>query len=348
MSAQSLSFVRNGWYCAAFSSELAASPVGRTFLGQPVVMFRKPDGVAVAMSGVCPHRFAPLHQGKLDDGILSCPYHGLAFDSTGACVRNPHGSGRIPERSTLTTYPLIERQGVAWIWLGDPAAATAETIVDLQLVGDADHPRVTGYMNMNVGYRLVIDNLLDLNHAPYLHGGTLSPKGTTRKTWWDRGHHSAASHYLMRDVETPASQRLWFDAPRGDYHVTMDWTAPGTLRQHIAMTHVDASIASGAQTKGAHLITPESATSTHYFWLMTRNRCVDDRDADANLKALIDHAFLNEDGPMMEACQRNMRGREFNDLKPIFLETDAAAGHARAVLTKLSSAEATEPSKAGI
>ncbi len=332
-------FINNAWYCAAFSDEVKAEPLGRVFLDQPVVMFRKQDGTVAALSDVCPHRFAPLHEGKLTDDVLACPYHGLQFNSGGACVHNPHGSHKIPERSALKVFASAERQGVVWIWMGEAAKADHSKVLDLQLVGEEGHPRISGHIKMKADYRLVIDNLLDLNHAPYLHSNTLSPVGKTRETRAERGPDSAASIYLMRSVNTPISQKLWYDEPTGDYHVRMEWTAPSSLRQQMSMTGEGRPPEEGAMTRGAHLLTPEAATSTHYFWIMTRNRKVDDKTANAGFKAILENAFTTEDGPMMEACQRNMRGREFAELKPIYLETDTAPAHARAVLEKLVAAQ---------
>ena len=328
-------FMKEGWYCAGFSSEIVDEPLGRTFLDQPVVMYRAQDGEVVALSDICPHRFAPLHQGKLKDDVISCPYHGLSFNREGRCVHNPHGSGKIPPRSKIQAFSVAERDGFVWIWMGDPERADFDKVPNLNLIGDENDPRVTGYMLTPADYRLIIDNLLDLNHAPYLHGGTLSPIGTTRETWAERDDASAASHYLMRSVPTSTSQRLWFDEPVGDYHVSMHWSVPGTLQQTIAMTGEGRPKEEGALTLGAHLLTPQDATSTHYFWIMTRNRRVGDKTGDDALKAIIDNAFRTEDGPMLQACQANMNGREFEALRPIFLETDTAAGHARGVVRKI-------------
>ena len=335
-------FVNDGWYCAGFSSEFVQEPIERIFLDQPVVMYRAQDGKLVALSNICPHRFAPLHPGKLENDVISCPYHGLAFNREGRCVHNPHGSGKIPPRSEIHAFPLAERDGFVWIWMGEPERADLDDVPHLNLIGDENDPRVTGYSLTPAEYRLVIDNLLDLNHAPYLHSGTLSPVGPTRETWAERGDASAISHYLMRSVETPASQRLWFDEPVGDYHISMKWSFPGTLEQSIAMTGEGRPKEEGALTLGAHLLTPRDATSTHYFWIMTRNRRVGDKEADAALKGFIDNAFQTEDGPMLQACQANMKGQEFEALHPVFLETDAAAGHARGVLRRLLEQQAAD------
>ena len=113
-------FVRNLWYVAGWSSELTDRPLGRTIISEHIVMFREREGKAVAIGDVCPHRFAPLSMGKIcDDGTLECPYHGLRFDASGACVANPHEEGRIPRNAKVRSYPLCERYGILWIWMGD-------------------------------------------------------------------------------------------------------------------------------------------------------------------------------------------------------------------------------------
>ena len=89
-------YLRNCWYVAGWADDLGASPLARTFLDEPVALFRDGDGVAHAIAGRCPHRFAPLGHGQIVDGALQCPYHGLRFDGSGACVFNPHESGVVP------------------------------------------------------------------------------------------------------------------------------------------------------------------------------------------------------------------------------------------------------------
>ena len=66
-------YLRNAWYCAGFSPDLGQQPIGRTFLGEPVVLYRTADGGPVALAGRCPQRFAPLHLGRIVDDAIQCP-----------------------------------------------------------------------------------------------------------------------------------------------------------------------------------------------------------------------------------------------------------------------------------
>ncbi|HEY6992180.1 MAG TPA: Rieske 2Fe-2S domain-containing protein, partial [Xanthobacteraceae bacterium] len=74
-------YLRNAWYVAAWSDDLADGQLlPRTILKQPIVLYRKPDGNVAALEDRCPHRFAPLHMGKIVAGDrVQCPYHGLEF-----------------------------------------------------------------------------------------------------------------------------------------------------------------------------------------------------------------------------------------------------------------------------
>ena len=110
-------FLRNRWYVAAFSEDLAGKPLGRTLLGEPVVLFRLADGAPVALEDRCVHRQAPLSLGEVVGDALRCSYHGLCFDATGACVRVP-GQRAIPPGARVRAYPVAESQGFVFVWIG--------------------------------------------------------------------------------------------------------------------------------------------------------------------------------------------------------------------------------------
>ncbi len=48
------------------------------------------DGKLYAVDNICPHRGGPLSDGRLEGGVVSCPWHGWQFDvTTGALVMSP-------------------------------------------------------------------------------------------------------------------------------------------------------------------------------------------------------------------------------------------------------------------
>src|SRR6185503_3040995 len=107
-------------YPALWSQDLDAGKlVARKILGEPVVFFRA-EGAPAALEDMCPHRFAPLHQGELiPGGGVRCMYHGLEFASDGRCTRNPHGDGALPRNASVRSYPVQEKHTAIWIWMGE-------------------------------------------------------------------------------------------------------------------------------------------------------------------------------------------------------------------------------------
>ncbi len=83
-------YLKNTWYVAAWSEEVTeAALLGRKILDIPVVLYRDNAGEVVALTDRCPHRFAPLSMGKIVNGCVECPYHGLRFNGSGLVYITP-------------------------------------------------------------------------------------------------------------------------------------------------------------------------------------------------------------------------------------------------------------------
>lgn len=60
-----------------------------TLDGNEIALFKQ-NGQIFAINGTCPHLGGPLGEGALDDGIVTCPWHGWQFDvKTGKCENMP-------------------------------------------------------------------------------------------------------------------------------------------------------------------------------------------------------------------------------------------------------------------
>jgi phenylpropionate dioxygenase-like ring-hydroxylating dioxygenase large terminal subunit len=162
MSAEPGMFVRNAWYVAAWSSEVAERPIPRTLLGDPIVLFRRRQGGVAALLDRCCHRGLPLSLGEVRDELIVCGYHGLAYDGAGRCVEIP-GQGFVSPRMRVTAYPVVEQDELIWIWMGQPARADRKKIPAYSYHADRQEwPHESRTQRVRCGYRLVIDNLLDL------------------------------------------------------------------------------------------------------------------------------------------------------------------------------------------
>ena len=336
-------YLRNGWYCAGWGSELGGAPIGRRMLGEPVMVYRSQSGEPVALEGRCPHRFAPLHLGVLEHDRIACPYHGLVFDRTGACVHNPHGD--IPKEARLKIYPVVERDGVVWVWMGDPARADPALIIDSSFVVDPGYATVLGYLNVAAHYQMVIDNLLDLTHPAIVHKGGLSSEeymGENMHHRFRREGTTIHSDYTFRNVNaSPGLAPLWGDR-KSDVRAFMTFYPPTNLVLDFRMNEVDGPIDEGVFLPTLHLLVPENEERTHYFYAMGRNVQLDNEELSAITAKMARHAFEDEDEPMIRACQDMMGTTDLFSLKPVLLKTDVAAVRARILLDKLIAKEVAD------
>ena len=159
------------WYCAGWSDELNPGPIGRRLGGRELVLFRDGNGTPRALGARCPHRGADLSQGSIVDGCVQCPFHGWCFDGCGHCVAVPSQPKdvKIPSLACVPSYPLHERDGVVWIWMGseaphgEPARATAPASGRLaRRVCFAAHLVAAPLLD-------TLENFFDAAHVPFIH-----------------------------------------------------------------------------------------------------------------------------------------------------------------------------------
>ena len=110
---------------AALSPDMAVRPVKAVrALGQDLVLFKDASGAFGLLDRDCPHRGADLSFGRRESaeqgGGLRCPFHGWKFAVNGQCLETPAepASNRMCERIKQRSYPLVEKAGVLFAWLG--------------------------------------------------------------------------------------------------------------------------------------------------------------------------------------------------------------------------------------
>jgi vanillate O-demethylase monooxygenase subunit len=340
------SYLRDVWYAAGFADEfVAGTPVARTFFGEPLVLFRTDAGGIAALADRCPHRFAPLSAGKVCDGgrAIECPYHGLRFGSDGRCVHNPHGNGATPKAAAVRAYAVRERDRLVWLWAGDAARADESLIPDFSRVTSApEQATARGYLPSACDFQLLIDNILDLTHADYVHAGVLGSGALTRckPLVTDPGARSVHIAWISSGDLAPNAfdTHLRQQGQPTDQWTDVTWTAPGCMLLNVGATLQGEPRERGVDTLNLHLATPETATSCHYWYWTTRNFALDPR-ANADIQRFVRHAFEQQDKPMLEAQQRRIGGAEFWSLKPVLLPGDAGAVRVRRKLQQLIAQE---------
>jgi nitrite reductase/ring-hydroxylating ferredoxin subunit len=338
-------FLRNTWYVAAWADEVQPGQLlARRLLDQPIVLFRDAEGRARALMNRCPHRFVPLSMGKLHDGgnVIQCGYHGLRFDVQGRCVLNPQG-GPPPPRAQVRSFPLVERYSALWIWMGDAEAADDTRIPDFSFMDRATHYVATASMVVAAHYELESDNILDLSHIEFLHP-LFSSANVSRapiecvidgETVWSKRYivEDELPEFLMQAFGLPAGARA-------DRWLEVRWNAPACLALWSGGVRSGEPRASGRELPGAHLFTPESATSTHYFFGSGLHRSLGP-DAEKAVRDAVETGaspegpFHLEDKPMIEAQALAMGSADLWSMKPAMLSGDLPAARARRILAKM-------------
>jgi vanillate O-demethylase monooxygenase subunit len=338
-----MTFLRNTWYVAALDEEVGRQMLSRKILNEPVLMYRKENGDPVAILDICPHRFAPLSRGRLIGDNVECGYHGLQFDCTGKCVRNPHGDGKIPQAATVKQFPFIERHGLLWIWIGDAKEADPERIPDYYShFISPDWKTVRGHSFQNANYLLIADNLLDLSHDQFLHAN-FHKKDAFLTTPHEVFQEGTAVVSRRQVLNLPASGAFASQLPDPDALVDqwkiMRWEPPGYFHLDVGVKPSNGGEGVGLRKCNAHILTPSTDTSTHYFFVNARNYHHEDEKVDEQIREWQRVGFGEQDKPMIEAIQQVMGDRDLLDMDPILLQTDGAAIRARRLLEKLIQAQ---------
>lgn len=261
-----MSFVYNAWYVAALPEEVSDAPLGRVILETPLVLFRQENGECAALLDICSHRFAALSKGMVQDGHLQCPYHGLEFDGTGRCVHNPHGKGARPGSLNVRAFPVVERDALIWVWPGDSALADEASIPDFSCRVDTARRTIGGYVHVDCDYRLLVDNLMDLGHAQYVH------RSNAQTEVFDQQQRQVvvdgdSIHALLKFPDGPPNvmiQKLMPGVNMVESWSGIRWTAVSAMLNFTACAPTGTPKEQSMNTRGTHIITPEIAASCHY------------------------------------------------------------------------------------
>lgn len=338
------SLLKKGWYVAALSSEVGSEGVfSRRILATSVALYRDADGNVVALHDRCPHRFAPLSMGTREGNELVCPYHGLRFNENGACTHNPHGKGAISKALHVRRFPTVEKSGFVWIWMADCPADHA-SLPDHPAL-DEGHSNGIGYtyMKMPVNYRLILDNVMDLSHVDHVHGEIITTRGQLSPLFPKVEETESTVSASWEWKQTPPILILNQFLPRpmeeARHWIRVRWQAPGHIQLSLYTAQDDTPVMEGPGQYDLHSVTPEDEYSTHYFFATRRNHIEDDADYNAGKIQAMHDAFLNEDGPIIAACQREMGDEDFFEMSPVLMSNDLAAVKMRRHLQALINAE---------
>ncbi len=280
-----MSFVRNQWYVAAYGSEVGRSLLARTILGERVVLYRTTGGQVAALADRCVHRRYPLSESTLAGDTIVCGYHGFTYDPAGHCVAVP-GQRRIPRTARVAAYPVAEQDSLVWVWIGDPERADTGLIPRAPWLAAPGYVTVRGMEPLAARYSLLVDNLMDLSHETYLHGGyigTPEVAETPITTETDEEQGVVRVSRRMADAQCPPfyakstgiGGRItrWQDI---EYHLPCLYLLHSRVAPAGVLPRPDGTDPDGFHLEVVYAITPSTEHTTYDFWMVARDFALGD------------------------------------------------------------------------
>ena len=210
----------NFWYPMALSAEVTDTPIGSDALAQRFVLFRDSNGKAHCLADTCAHRGGSLSMGKIVEGSVQCPYHGWRYDGEGRCAHIPTlaKDARIPSRARVDSYPVAERYGVVFAYLGDLPEQDRPPIMDLKQWGQEGWSVTSLVYDWHASFERVIENGLDATHTEFVH-----PSAGLQ------GSFDPAEIIDQKLIETEWGSAYWMDTPNveiehGHHGASHQWT----------------------------------------------------------------------------------------------------------------------------
>lgn len=309
-------FLYNCWYAAAWDHEVrAGKTLARTFLEKPVVIFRGESASYVALDDRCCHRAAPLSKGRIEGDCLRCMYHGMKYSADGRCVEIP-GQDRISDTHRVHSFPIADKGGLLWIWMGDPSLADESLIHDYAPLADSAWAGLPepAYLHYDANWMLIVDNLADFSHLAFVHTNTLGGSEEyaykTNSQPVDEVEGGFGFERWHRDAAPPPYHARV--SPEGEARVdrcnTVKMLIPGIFFMETMFTPagIDADDEGNDRVRryrNCQYMTPETRSTSHFFWNYLRDYAHDDLSISASLQASLLEGFM-EDKVLIEGQQK--------------------------------------------
>lgn len=333
-------FVRNAWYVAARSEDLAKDMLGLVLLDLPVVLFRTGAGKAAALIDACSHRKFPLSKSCLAEDRIRCGYHGFEFDTTGRCIGIP-ASDTIPKEADIRSFPIAEIYGFVWIWMGVADHADPSLIPDCSHLAIGIQAQRSDQIACH--YQALIENLLDFSHLPFVHASNQGHAGNAmvppRVRIMEYGLR--AERRIENSPAPPVfSQALGVQAGELIHHTqNFEFHAPCVVIIHQSIVLAEHPEQGPLHFSSNHFITPSTAWSTLYFsTLVQKNDAMDD-DILAGMShaAAVATAQDKEVLELQDLSYRRLAGNLW-DAQTVASRFDRAPLLSRSILKRLSAA----------
>ncbi len=179
--------LRRYWHPVGMAADAGPTPRPVKVLGEELILFRDGRGQAGLVYPRCCHRGTTLYYGKVEERGIRCCYHGWLFDVEGHCLEmpcEPNPTGAQCQRVRQPWYPVEERYGLVFAYLGPPAKKPLlpryECLEVLQpgesVEADDSSIGSGGIAIAPCNWLQHFENVVDPYHVPILHGSFSGPQ----------------------------------------------------------------------------------------------------------------------------------------------------------------------------
>ncbi|MEM8937191.1 MAG: aromatic ring-hydroxylating dioxygenase subunit alpha [Pseudomonadota bacterium] len=295
-----LPFAYDHWYVAGFREEFGREPKAKTLLERSIVFYRTEAGEISAFQNRCLHRSFPLSEGYLEGDNLVCRYHGIRYAPDGSVVRVPCQDKKANRK--LRTYPLREHGPYVFIWMGDPDHPEIDAkFPNLFFLEDETYRTVHDEIGLEGNYLLMQENLNDLTHFAYLHKDSFGFDDSFFETERvvEKREDGVYCKYIEKQptkslsilpVEAQEEMLAADVSERWDEGVAL---SPGVFRGY-APFFAGAEDDPNRKTFNQyvlHYLTPETRSTSHYWWSISADYGLDNDLYFEMLKGIIGTGF---------------------------------------------------------
>jgi phthalate 4,5-dioxygenase len=224
-------FFRSYWLPALLAEELPdpeSPPVRVKLLSERLIAWCDSQGHLSLMDEFCAHRGVSLWFGRNEENGLRCPYHGWKYDHTGQCIdvpSEPEESGYC-SRIKLKSYPLIERGGILWTYMGPPEKQPP--LPEYELTHVRPEQRFVAKRLQECNWLQALEGGIDSSHVSWLHRGELNTDPLFKGAHGNQ-YNLGDARPVFEIVESPGGLYIGArrNAENGDYYWRITpWVMP--------------------------------------------------------------------------------------------------------------------------
>jgi phenylpropionate dioxygenase-like ring-hydroxylating dioxygenase large terminal subunit len=284
---------RNYWYATRQLDELKSGPKAFTLLGENIVLFLDGEGSPAALEDRCCHRTAKLSKGWVEDGLITCGYHGWTYDRQGTLIKIPQFSPeQIVPRLGVKPFHCQAKYGYAWVCLGEPAA-------DIPAFPEDEDPSYRRIMQFHQTWKTaplrMMENSFDNAHFSFVHKATFGQLKAPKPSKYEivETDYGFEAETIIDINNPPAAHRVTGTTePTTQRHMRNKWYMPFSRR-------LDMAYPSGLRHIIMNCATPVDDGTISLAQVLFRN----DREEDCSTEELRawDSVILEEDRDILES-----------------------------------------------